>query len=266
MIEILQLEFMQRALIAGVMIGMITGFLGALVIQRKMSFLGSGISHAAFGGVALALLLDVEPMLIAIPFTILIAYLIILLKNRTNLGSDTAIGILFSLAMACGVIFLALKEGYTSDAYSYLFGSILSVFPIDIYITLAMFFLVGLSVVKYWGRWAYSTFDRELALSDGISVERDEYILTMMIALVIVVSIKIVGMLLVGAYLIVPAAAARLLSRTFIQMTIYSIAIGAISSAIGLYLSYLVDLPSGSIIILFQTFILLVFGIIAKLR
>lgn len=257
-------DFMQRALAAGFILGAITGFFGVFVVQRKMSFLGNGISHAAFGGVALGLLLGVEPMFVAIPFSLLVAYLIILLKNKTSLGSDTTIGILFSVAMAMGVIFLALKEGYTSDAYSYLFGSILSVFPSDIYIITALGMLTIFIAQRYWSRWAYSTFDSELAMSDGVPVKIDEYILTLMIALIIVVSIKIVGMLLIGAYLIIPAATARLVTKTFFQMTIVSVAIGALSSIIGLVLSYLVDLPSGAVIIMFQVLLLIVLAGVRK--
>lgn len=265
MTEIFLLDFMQRALVAGFLLGAITGFFGVFVVQRKMSFLGSGISHAAFGGVALGLLLNVEPMLAAIPFSLAIAFLIIYLKNKTNLGSDTTIGILFSVAMALGVIFLAIKEGYSSDAYSYLFGSILSVFPSDLMIISAIALLVIFVAIRYWKRWAYSTFDRELALSDKVPVAIDEYIMTLTITLIIVVSIKIVGMLLLGAYLIIPAATARLISRTFFQMTVVSVIIGALSSVVGLVLSYIVDMPSGAVIIIFQVLLLITAALFGKI-
>lgn len=266
MLDFLLMDFMQRALAAGLILGAITGFFGVFVVQRKMSFLGSGISHAAFGGVALGILLNIEPMFTAIPFSLLVAFLIILLKNKTSLGSDTTIGILFSVAMAMGVIFLAMKEGYTSDAYSYLFGSILSVFPMDLYIISALSILVIAVAFRYWSRWAYSTFDSELALSDGVPVKIDEYILTLMTALIIVISIKIVGMLLIGAYLIIPAATARLITKTFFQMTIVSILIGAMSSVLGLFLSYIVDMPSGAVIIMLQVLLLIIFAFLGKIR
>lgn len=258
------LEFMQRAMIAGLLIGAITGFFGVFVVQRKLSFLGSGISHAAFGGVSLGILLGIEPMITAVPFSLIVAYLIVFIKNRTKLGSDTTIGILFSVAMALGIIFLAFNENYSADAYSYLFGSILSVFNLDL-IIIGILSVITLVVGKlYWTRWAYSTFDSELALSDGLPVEKDEYILTVLISLIIVVSIKIVGMLLIGAYLIIPAAAARLISRTFFGMTVASVLIGGLSSLVGLILSYLVDLPSGAVIIIVQTIVLIVFSIFRK--
>ncbi len=256
---------MQRALVAGLILGAITGFFGVFVVQRKMSFLGSGISHAAFGGVALGLLLGVEPMLVAVPFSLIVAFLIIYLKNKTSLGSDTTIGILFSVAMALGIIFLALKTDYSADAYSYLFGSILSVFPSHLITISVIGVVVVFAAVRYWSRWAYSTFDSELALSDGVPVKTDEYILTLMIALIIVVSIKIVGMLLIGAYLIIPAAAARLVTRTFFQMTIVSVAVGALSSVAGLVLSYVIDLPSGAVIIMLQVVILIAAGFFSRI-
>lgn len=264
MLELFTLEFMQRALLAGFLLGAITGFFGVFVVQRKMSFLGSGISHAAFGGVALGILLGIEPMITAIPFSLLVAFLIIYLKNKTSLGSDTSIGVLLSVAMAMGIIFLSINKNYSSDAYSFLFGSILSVSSWDIGIITVIGAIVIFVAKRYWSRWAYSTFDNELALSDGVPVKTDEYILTMMIALIIVVSIKIVGMLLIGAYLIIPAAVSRMLAKTFFTMTIYSIIIGAFSSTIGLLLSYIIDLPSGAVIIIFQVFLLIIASLYSK--
>ena len=132
MFELLTLPFMQRALIAGLLIGFLASYYGVFVVQRGLSFLGSGLAHAAFGGVALGLLLESEPLWIAVPFTIIVAIGITWVKNRTELGSDTTIGIFFSVSMALGIIFLFLRKQYSADAFTYLFGSILSVTVIDI--------------------------------------------------------------------------------------------------------------------------------------
>ena len=251
MLELLKLPFMQRALIGGALVGFLASYYGVFVVQRGLSFLGSGLAHAAFGGVALGLLLHTEPLWIAIPFTVAVAIAISWVKDRTELGSDTAVGIFFAVSMALGVVFLFLRQEYTDNAFTYLFGSILAVTSRDIWFTLSVV-LITLALWPLWKRWAYATFDRELALTDRLPVKRDDYLLSVLIAVTVVVSIKVVGMVLIAAFLVIPAATARLLSKTYHQMTILSIILGVITAILGLIVSYFMDLPSGAIIILLQ--------------
>lgn len=266
MAEIFTLPFMQRAFIAGALVGFLASYYGVFVVQRGLSFLGSGLAHAAFGGIALGLLLNSEPLWIAVPFTILVAIGIFWVRDKTELGSDTAVGIFFAVSMALGIVFLFLKKQYTSDAFTYLFGSILAVTKTDIKIT-AFVVLVTFLALPLWKRWAYASFDRELAESDQLSVKRDDYLLSILIAVTVVVAIKVVGIVLIAAFLVIPAATARLLSRTFRRMTIVSIIIGVISAVIGLWLSYYLDVPSGATIILFQAllfFLSMLFKLLKK--
>lgn len=245
---------MQRALIAGALVGFLASYYGVFVVQRGLSFLGSGLAHAAFGGIALGLLLRAEPLWVAVPFTLMVALGITWVRDRTQLPSDTAVGIFFSVSMALGVVFLFLKREYTSDAFTYLFGSILAVTPKDIGITLLMVFITFFTW-PLWSRWAYASFDRDLAQTDRLSVMRDDYLLSVLIAVTIVVSIKVVGIVLIAAFLVIPAATAKLLSRTFRMMTILSTSLGILSAFIGLWASYYLDVPSGATIILFQAFL-----------
>lgn len=251
MVEILTMPFMQRALIAGVLVGYLSSFFGVFVVQRGLSFLGSGLAHAAFGGVALGLLLNTEPLWVALPFTIFVAIAITWVKQRTQLGGDTAVGIFFSVSMALGVIFLFLRQEYSSDAFTYLFGSILAVRNVDI-ITTASLVLVSIGCWPMWKRWAYATFDSELALTDRLAVQRDDYLLNILIAITVVVAMKIIGIVLVAAFLVIPAATARLVSRTFKQMTVISTVLGSVTAVLGLIFSYVLDVPSGATIILTQ--------------
>lgn len=266
MINMFAYDFFIRALIAGGLVGFIGSFYGVFIVQRKMSFLGNGLAHAAFGGVALGMLLNAEPLYVAIPFTILVSILINYVKDKTQLSSDTSIGILFSVSVALGSIFIALKSGYSSDAFAYLFGSILSVSKSDIYISIFLAILTIISFYKYWAYWAYSSFDEDLAIADKIPVKKYDYILSILMSLSIVVSIKIVGMLLISAFLVVPAATARLTSKSFFQMTIYSIIIGILTSFGGLALSVALDLPSGAVIIILQASLFMLFYLIFKKR
>jgi len=252
MIEIFSLPFIQRAAIAGILIGFVTSYYGVFIVQRKLSFLGSGLAHSAFGGAALGLLLETEPLWVALPFTVIISILIVYLKEKSKLSGDTSVGILFSVAVALGIIFLSLKKGYTNDAFTYLFGSILSVQKIDLIFSSLLALLSVGTFFSQWKKWAYATFDVELAQADKISVLKDEYILSVLISVTIVISIKVVGIVLLTAFLVIPAATARLISSTFFQMTIYSIIIGIVSSFVGLVAPIHLDLPTGAVIILIQ--------------
>lgn len=263
MLEIFTLPFLQRAIISGTLVGFLSSYYGVFVVQRGMGFLGSGLAHAAFGGVAIGLFLNQEPLLIAIPFTILVAVGITYVKEKTNLAEDTTIGIFFSVSMALGIIFISLKRNYSSDAFNYLFGSILAVNNNDILITFSLSVLSAL-LLPYWKRWAYSSFDRELAYTDKIKVIFDDFLLNIMVAITIVVSIKVVGIVLMAAFLVIPAASARLVARTFSKMTILSIFLGITSAFLGLLLSYYLDIPSGATIILLQALIFFFFMYIRK--
>lgn len=263
MFEIFSIGFMQRALIAGVLVGFLSGYYGVFIVQRGLGFLGSGLAHAAFGGVALGVLLNQEPLWIAVPFTILVAIGITWVKDKTNLGGDTTIGIFFSVSMALGVIFIFLKRQYSSDAFNYLFGSILSVTITDIIVP-AILIIITLLLFPFWKRWAYSSFDRELAQTDRIPVILDDYLLSVLISVTVVVSIKVVGIVLIAAFLVIPPAAARLISRSFSKMTLLSIITGTVTALIGLWISYYLDIPSGATIILLQAFIFFFIMIISK--
>jgi zinc transport system permease protein len=257
MIEIIELPFMQRALIGGIMVGFLASYYGVFVVQRGLSFLGSGLAHAAFGGIALGLLLETEPLWIAVPFTVFVALGITWVKENTALGSDTAIGIFFSVSMALGIVFLFLKKSYSDDAFTYLFGSILAVTWRDIIFT-SIVVLTTFFVGPLWKRWAYTAFDRELAQTDHLPVRRDDYLMSTLVAISIVVSIKVVGIVLIAAFLVIPAATARIISNTFKKMTILSVTLGILSAVVGLWISYYLDVPSGAAIILFQAFLFLI--------
>lgn len=249
--DVLSTGIMQRALAAGALVGFVASYFGVFVVQRRMAFLGSGLAHAAFGGVALGILASVPPLYVAAPFTVAVALAIVWLRERSTLTEDTSIGVLFATSMALGVVFISLKKGFAGDALAYLFGSILAVSNTDVWLALAMA-CATLATVPMWGAWAYAAFDRNLARTDRLPTSAHDYALAAAMAVAIVVSIKIVGILLISAFLVLPAATARLLTRSFRQMTLVSVAVGTVTPAVGLYVSYATDLPSGATIVLLQ--------------
>lgn len=266
MLEMFEFPFIQRALLAGIFIGFSASYYGVFVVQRRISYIGSGLAHAAFGGVALGLLMGIEPLITAVPFTLLIAVLTVYLKENTKISTDSIIGILYSVSVALGIVFLALKENYSADAYTYLFGSILTVTNSDIWMSVLLAISTVLTFKLYWGRWAYSTFDSELAKSDKLPVLVDDYILMLMTAITVVLAIKIVGIILITAYVVIPASFARQISKSFLSMTVISIVMGVLSSIVGLIISYHLDLPSGAVIIILQVVIFLISAAINKIH
>jgi len=251
MMDAFSMPFMQRALAGGLLAALLASYYGPFLVQRGLSFLGSGLAHAAFGGVALGLLLGAQPLWVALPFTVAVALAIVWVRQRTGLKDDTAVGILFAVSMALGVVFISLKTGYTGEIQAILFGSVLYVTPADLYLAGGVA-VASLLTLPLWGRWAYATFDRSLAQADGVPTQRDDYLLAACLAVAIVVSIKIVGMVLAAAFLVLPPAFARLVAPTFSRMTVYSVLFGSATVAAGLALSYAVNLPSGPVIILLE--------------
>jgi len=251
MFEPLELQYMQRALMGGALVGLLASYFGPFVVQRRLAFLGSGLAHAAFGGVALGILLKTEPLLTAVPFTVVIAIAIVWVREHSHLAEDTSIGILFAFSMALGIVFLSWSTGNSGDAFTYLFGSILAISNTDLLVTAAVT-AAALATWPMWQRWTYATFDRNLAQADRLPVLRHDYYLAIGLAVTTVIAIKLVGIVLMSAFLVLPAAIARMISGTFAQMTIWSGVIGVMSVLAGLYLAYYGDLPGGAGIILVQ--------------
>ena len=245
--------FMQRALIGGVMVGLLTAILGVYVVLRGMSFMGAGIAHASFGGVALGFWLGIDPLWAAVAFCLAVAWGIGAVTRRGGIKEDTAIGIFFASTMAFGVLVIGLLHGYQVDLFSYLFGSILAITRGDLWMVLGVGVLTLLTVALLYKEFLFITFDPETARVNGIPEAALDYLMLTLIALTVVVSIKVVGIVLVSALLVTPAAAAYQLSRDFGKMMVLSAVFGVLSVVVGLVLSYYINTASGATIVLTAT-------------
>lgn len=275
LLEALDYAFFQRALLGGILTAIATGMLGVFVVQRGLAYLGNGLAHASFGGLALGALVASatsaqgllrEPLLVALPFTLAIALAIAYVRDRTKLSSDTAIGVFFAVSVALGILFLSLipPDENVIDVWHLLFGSILAVGERELVFIAVMTLVTVTAVTATWGQLAYATFDEELAKSDGVHVRALEYSLFMLVAVAVVVSAQVVGIILLAAYLIIPAASARLLSRSLLQMTVLAVVLGVVTTVVGLFASYLADVPSGATIVLLQAVVFAVSAVASR--
>ena len=250
MTEIFQYEFMQHALIAAVLVSIACGIVGTFVVIKKIVFISGGISHTAFGGIGLGYLLGINPIFAAIPFTLLAAIGLGVIHKKTKVSEDSAIGILWAIGMALGVIFIALAPGYAPDLFSYLFGSILTVPYTDLGLMLILDVII-IGLVSYFFKELQAlTFDEEFSRIRGVPTRFLYILLLCLVALSIVMLIRVVGVILVIALLTIPSSIAKQFTLDLRKLVFLSIVIAVILSVTGLLLSYLFDLPSGATIVL----------------
>lgn len=247
--KIFTYDFMQIAFLVGLTTAAVTSYFSVFVVQRNMSFLGSGLAHSSLAGIAIAVLLGIDAFIGSSVYTILCGLMIVLLRTKTKLGLDTLVGVLFSFSMALGAILLSLSPNPSSSAFRYLFGSLLGLGWWDLFYSGLVMFLT-VAFLPYWSRWGFSSFDSDLAQSEKAKVLRQDLLLIVFVCLAISVSVKILGMILLAAFLVLPAASARLISRSFSTMTLWSVVFGVMSGFVGLVCSYAYDLPSGASIVL----------------
>jgi ABC-type Mn2+/Zn2+ transport system permease subunit len=255
MTEVLGYAFMQRALLAGAVIGAVCAIIGVYVVLKGLSFIGAGIAHASFGGVALGFLLGLNPVLTAVVFCLATAWGIGLVARKSQVKEDTAVGIFFASTMALGILFIGLMRGYNVDLFGYLFGSILAVGEQDVWVTLGLGAGVLVVVGVFFKELLFVTFDPEMAEVTGVPAGRVYFLLISLVALTIVLSIKVVGIVLVSALIVTPAAAAYQLTEDFRRMMALAVVIGVSSTVGGLLLSYPLNTASGATIVLLATLV-----------
>jgi zinc transport system permease protein len=266
MLDVLQYEFMRNAIMAGLLAAIACGIVGVYVVVKRIVFISGGIAHASFGGIGLGYFLGINPIIGALAFSLASGLAIDGITRKSRLPADTAIGILWAVGMALGIIFINLTPGYAPDLMSYLFGNILTVPISDIFLMLALDIVIIGIVIALYKEYLILSFDEEYATAIGMPVEKLYLLLLAMIALTVVVLIRVVGMILVIALLTFPAAMAQLFTYNMKKMMLLSVLFGFLFTLGGLWLSYVLKLPSGATIILLSGLILAITFGISKLR
>ena len=237
--------FMVRSLIVAVSVGVMLPLLGSYVINRNLGFMGDAIAHASLPALVFGLLIGVSIFVAAIPAAIVIALMIGYLINRSKIGEDTAIGILFSSLFALGFILLSIYDHIPLNIEDVLFGQILGVSYNDVFITFVLLLIVVTTSLIFYKQFLFISFDPIGARVSGLRINLLDNIFLIVLSLAIIGSLQSVGIILVLSMLITPAAAAKLIMKTFVGSIIVGSIFGIMASIIGLYLSYYLDFPSG---------------------
>ena len=246
-------EFMQRGLLAAAIVSAVAAIVGSLVILKGMAFIGDALPHASFGGVAVAFALG-ESLYIGGGIAALLTALAIgFISRRGVIRNDTAIGIIFVGAFALGILIVSRQDNYTGDLFSFVFGNVLAVSWNDVWLTAAVAAFVVLIVLLFYKELLFNAFDPTMAQASGIPVAWIEYGLLVLLALVTVIAMQTVGIVLVVALLVTPAATAQLLTRRLSTMMLVGAAIGVASSVVGLYVAWYADVSASAAIVLTAT-------------
>jgi zinc transport system permease protein len=262
---ILQFEFLQNAFLTGIIIGAIAPLVGVFVVVRRMSMISEALSHVALAGIAFSLLLQksflslagLNPLYIGMAFSVGGSLFIEKLRGVYKHYQELAIPIIMSGGMGLSVIFISIADGFNTDLYGYLFGSVSAVSRADLYVILAVGLVVALMLTLLYKELFLLSFDEEHAKASGIPYKAIHFIFIVMVALVIAASMKIIGILLVSSLMTLPVAASLRFAKGFKQMIGYSVLFGEVSVIGGLFLSYNLDLAPGGTIVIIAVLILI---------
>lgn len=253
MLDFLTLPFMQRALIAGLILAPLLALSGNIVTLKKIAFLGDGIAHASLAGIAIAILLEVQTMPVAIIWATLIAISIFLIERSKKLSTDTILAVLFSSSLALGIILMHYTPGFQPELISFLFGSILSITSRDLLIITPLALIALIFLIKNYKQLLQIAFEENLAKVNNVNTDRLTLLFYIITSWIIVMSVKVLGIILASGLLIIPSATSKIISNSLKSHTLNSLALSLTTATLGLILSYYADLPSGATIILLSS-------------
>ena len=255
--DLMTYGFLQKALVTSIMVGIICGVIGSFIVLRGMALMGDAISHAVLPGVAISYMLGISYFYGAVVTGVLTAFGIGAITQNSRIKNDSSIGLVFSAFFALGIILIT-KAGSATDLTQILFGNVLSVRTSDMWLTLIIGTVVILVVMLFFKELLVSSFDETMAAAYGLNTRFIHYAIMFLLTLVTVASLQTVGVILVVSMLITPASTAYLLTNRLSVMVVLAAFFGALSSVIGLYFSFLYNLPSGPVIALATTSIFLI--------
>ncbi|MEA3514800.1 MAG: metal ABC transporter permease [Nanoarchaeota archaeon] len=261
-IEALQYGFMQKALITGLVISIACSLLGIFLVLQRYALIGDGLAHISFGGIAVGMLVNIMPFLTAMGFAILAAFGILKLREKAKIHGDTSIGIISHASMGLGVFIASIAHGFNVNLLSYLFGNILAISTPEVILSVVLALIVIVVIILNYRNLFYLTFDEESARAAGIKADFLSTLLIVLTAITVVASMRVIGLLLVSALIIMPAAAALQIANNFRNALVMSAIFGVVSVIAGLSIAYIFDFAvSGTIVLMNFMIFLLMFSI-----
>jgi zinc transport system permease protein len=261
LLQILEYGFIQRAFITGAFVAILCSALGLFLVLRRLSLIGDGLAHVSFGAIAIGLFLGFYPLYVAIPFVVLSSILILKLTQKARVYGDAAIGIVSSAALAGGVILASLSGGFNVDLFSYLFGNILAISQLEMITSIALSLIVLLAIYFFYYELFSITFNEELASVGGIKTEKINTMLVVLTAITVVLSVRVVGVLLVSSFLVLPAVTALQIAKSFKNAILFSSVSAIVSLVFGVLTSFIFNLPTGATIVM-ANFLLFIFVLV----
>ena len=255
--EILQYNFMQRALLSGVVVAVTCSVVELFLVLRRQSLFGDALSHAAFGGIAVGLFTSIYPLWTALVISVLAALGITKLRQSTKISPDAAVAVMLSSGLALGIVLIGLAGGFNLDLESFLFGSILLISMQDQLMILVLSAVVLVIIFKLYMQFIYITFSEDQARVSGINVTRLNYLFIALASLAVISSLRLVGVLLISSLIVIPNITAMMFGKGFKKTALISIIVAVSSVLLGIVVSYITNLAPGGVIVLLTIFILL---------
>ena len=259
-------EFFRNGFIAAVLVGALCGFIGVYVVLRRMSYIGHGLSHAIFGGAVLSYVVNINFFLGGGLWALVAAYLIHRISHRRWVGADAAIGVITTSSFALGVAIVSTYRSFTRNIEAALFGNILGITPKDLWIVVTIALIVFVALITMRRQLLFLTFDPEVASAYGIATTRTDLLFVLLLAITVLASTQILGVTLVAAAMVIPPVIGRYLTNRFQTLLLISPLIGVLCSAVGMYLSFYLDISSAATIVLTSAGLFIVLELAMVLR
>lgn len=250
MIEIFNYSFMIRAFIAGIVIGTVAPLIGTFLVARRYSLIADTLGHVSLAGVAIGLLLNINPLFTALALSIVMSLVIDRLRSNKLVSGESALAMLLSGGLAFAIVLISLAKGFNVDLFSYLFGSITTVKETDLYLIIPLGILIALTTIFYYKQFLYISFDEEGARTSGMNVNALNILLMVLTAVIVSLSIRIVGSLLIGALIVIPVVTAGQIASSFKASIILAVFFSLFAVIVGLFASYYFNLAAGGTIVL----------------
>lgn len=263
--DFLSYDFLKKALIVGLLVTLSASLLGVSLVLKRFSMIGDGLSHVAFGAISIAAALNIAPLKVSIPVVVIAAFLLLKLSQNSKINGDAAIALISSSALAIGVFINSLSTNIKSDLTSYMFGSILAISDEDLIISVILSFIVITLFVIFYNKIFSVTFDESFAKATGIKSDFYNMLIAFLTAITTVIGMRLMGALLMSSLLIFPAITSMRLCRSFKSVVISSSVVSTLCFIIGLGLSYSIDTPAGSTIVIINLFMLILAFIAEKI-